>query len=239
MKIFFITDNKLWFSKINSWRANRTERVEVYCSPSGQSLFEAEIDENMISPIDLKADYERLLGEFEIGVSCHCKQIFPRKLVEGIECFNFHPGLNPYNRGWFPQVFSILNGLPAGATIHRMDSQIDHGPIVAQQSVNIRASDTSKTVYDRVVEAEFGLFDHWIDKLMDRNYREYLPESEGNYNSISDFESLCEIDLNQKLSFAQAIDYLRAMTFEGYYNAYFYDEDGKKNFVSLNIEKDK
>lgn len=239
MKIFFVTDNRSWFSKISSWRVNRPEKIEVYCSPNGQSIFKTEIEEKLISPIDLKADYKRLLREFFIGVSCHCKQIFPRELVDGIDCFNFHPGLNPYNRGWFPQVFSILNGLPAGATIHRMDAQIDHGAIVAQRPVSIRASDTSKTVYDRIVEAEFDLFDNWMGKLVDGNYQESLPESEGNYNSISNFESLCEIDLNRKVSFGEAIDYLRAMTFDGYDNAYFYDEDGKKIFVSLNIKRDK
>jgi methionyl-tRNA formyltransferase len=75
-----------------------------------------------------------------------------------MRCINIHPGLNPYNRGWYPQVFAINNGLPHGATIHEMDDKIDHGDIIYQKSVDIKLSDTSKTLYERVLDTEIFLF---------------------------------------------------------------------------------
>lgn len=239
MKIFFVTDNRPWFNKIDSWRSERIEEVKIFCSPKGKSLFEDEISQGFISPLDLKTDFKRLITEFDLGFSCHCKQIFPAELVENVNCFNFHPGLNPYNRGWFPQVFSIINELPVGATVHKMDKEIDHGAIVAQQEVQVLASDTSKSVYDRIMNEEFRLFDQHIESIISGSVTCNNPDNEGNYNSISDFRELCEIDLDKKVTFREAINYLRAMTFDGYDNAYFWDQANKnKVYVSLNIKSE-
>ena len=236
MKIFFITDNKVWFEKIKSWRSTRSEQVEIFCSPKGKVLFEKEVEAGQLSPLDLRSDYEKLLHDYEVGFSCHCKQIFPAELVEKVKCFNFHPGLNPYNRGWFPQVFSIINGLPVGATVHKMDDEIDHGWIVAQQEIQVSEADTSKSVYDKIMEAEFKLFDELIDKIISGQIDCSFPGNEGNYNSISDFKELCKIDLNQKVTFREAINYLRAMTFDSYDNAFFCDKNGRRVYISLNIK---
>jgi methionyl-tRNA formyltransferase len=236
VKVFFITDNRKWFEKVDLWKKERSEEIEVYCSPAGVALFSNEIGEGCISALDLNLLSDDFSENFDIGISCHCKQIFPSKLVENIKCFNFHPGLNPHNRGWFPQVFSILDGQPVGATLHKMDEKIDHGPIIDQRIINITDWDTSKSVYERILKSEFDLFDQWIDRLLKGEFEEVRLESEGNYNSISDFKKLCEIDLDKKISFKEAIDYLRAMTFDGYDNAYFYSSDGRKVYVSLNIK---
>jgi len=85
----------------------------------------------------------KIISDYDLVFSLHCKQIFPKRLVENVCCINFHPGLNPYNRGWYPQAFSIINGLPDGSTIHLMDSEVDHGAIIAQKKVDIKVSDTS------------------------------------------------------------------------------------------------
>lgn len=236
MNIFFLTDNKLWFSFLDSWRGERKESISIFCSPEGGDIFPEEINHGQISVIDVKNNVDALSFNFDVGFSCHCKQIFPKTLVESIPCFNFHPGLNPHNRGWFPQVFSIINGKPVGATVHKMDHKIDHGPVVAQKAIDINSWDTSRTVYDRILKAEFELFDIWVDHLLSGNFKEVALDSAGNYNSISDFKDLCEIDLERKVSFKEAIDYLRAMSFDGYDNAFFYDQSGRKIYVSISLK---
>lgn len=238
MKIFVVTDNRAWFKKIDDWRSGKQSTIEIFCSPKGVSLFTKELENGSISSIDLKSHHPNLIRDYDVGISCHCKQIFPAELVSSIKCFNIHPGLNPYNRGWFPQVFSILNGLPVGATIHEMDEKIDHGFIVASEKVEILDSDTSRNVYDKIIEAEFRLFDSHIDNILAGNYCRFSPKGEGNYNSISDFKKLCQIDLDERVTFRGAINYLRAMTFDGYNNAYFYDSYGKKVYVSINISSE-
>ncbi|MEM9666371.1 MAG: formyltransferase family protein, partial [Bacteroidota bacterium] len=51
---------------------------------------------------------------------------FPRGLV------NLHPGLLPYNRGAYPNVWSLVDQTPAGVTLHQIDAGIDTGPVLAQ-----------------------------------------------------------------------------------------------------------
>lgn len=235
MNIFFVTDNKIWFDFLNEWRKKRLDDISLFCSPAGSAIFIDEIDRGLISIIDIKLESVELKEKFDIGFSCHCKQIFPKVLVESIPCFNFHPGFNPENRGWFPQVFSIINGKPAGATLHKMDCEIDHGPIIERTRVEINNWDTSKSVYDRVLNEEFKLFDKWIDRILTGDYEETNLDSVGNYNSITDFKNLCEIDLEKKVTFKEAIDYLRAMTFDGYDNAFFKADD-QNIYVSINLK---
>ena len=70
-------------------------------------------------------------------ISLHCKQLFPKGLISTVKCINVHPGLNPHNRGWYPQVFSIINKRPLGATIHEIDEELDHGDVIAQKEVPV------------------------------------------------------------------------------------------------------
>lgn len=188
-------------------------------------------------PINLKVDYGKIISSYQIAFSLHCKQIFPKQLVGSVRCYNLHPGLNPYNRGWFPQVFSIMNKLPAGATLHEMDEKIDHGDIVDQQEVSIDASDNSLSAYNKIIEAEIVILNRSLNSILSNDYKA-SETTEGNYNSIVDYEGLLELDLNKQMSVGEVIDRLRALTHPPYRNAYFIDPvDQKKCYVSLNIEK--
>ncbi|WP_350546441.1 dTDP-4-amino-4,6-dideoxyglucose formyltransferase [Pseudoalteromonas sp. 5-MNA-CIBAN-0065] len=175
-----------------------------------------------------------ILEKYDVVISAHCKQIFPKRLVENIRCINIHPGLNPYNRGWFPQVFSIINKLPIGCTIHEMDEEIDHGSIIYQKSVSITPSDGSLEVYNKVLEAEKFLISRYFDNLISGNYELVKVETEGNYNGIEDFHALCELDLTNTATLSEHLDLLRALTHGEFKNGYFQDGD-KKYFVKLEI----
>jgi hypothetical protein len=181
---------------------------------------------------------ENVLQEYNIVFSLHCKQIFPERLVENVFCVNFHPGLNPFNRGWYPQAFSILNDLPIGATIHLMDADIDHGEIIAQKKVCIEESDTSLELYRKVVEAEKSLITDNISNIMLGNFQTIAPTDEGNYNSINSYRSICELDLTSIGTLKDHIKLLRATSHGNFKNAYFTDVVGSKYYVKIVIEKE-
>ena len=111
LRLFFLTDNKLWFEHIvsNVVPLITDCQIEIFCSPKGSSLFNLEISNGAIRVLDLDVLDDEWMRHYKVGISAHCKQIFPAKLVENVRCYNIHPGYNPYNRGWFPQVFSIIN----------------------------------------------------------------------------------------------------------------------------------
>lgn len=239
MKICVITDNKRLFTEFKRIVSEKCSehQVEYFCSLKNTEMFSDYSSE--IVGLDLKKCEKSFFASFDLFISAHCKQIFPDELVKKHRCINIHPGLNPYNRGWFPQVFSIINGLPAGVTIHEMDSQLDHGAIIYQKEVEIYSYDTAETVYSRIIDTEIELLGMHIKDLVVGNYSSIKPKDEGNINYLSDFKKLCKLDLDHIGSLRDHINLLRATTFEGYKNAYF-DDDGRKIYVTLKFlyEKD-
>ncbi len=236
-KVFAVTDNRFIFENFAPiFKVNGAD-VDFYCSPKSKKMFAAEISAGTMRPITLKEESEKLIQDgYQFGFSCHSKQVFSAALVNALLCVNIHPGYNPYNRGWFPQVFSILNKKPAGLTIHVMDEEIDHGAIIAQQKIEIESFDTSLTAYNKVIAAEVELFKEILPQILDGSYKRKDMDGEGNYNSIKDYKALLEIDLDKQVTMGEAIDYLRAMTHPPYKNAYFIDEKGRKIMVGLEIE---
>jgi len=187
--------------------------------------------------IDLRNDIEvkNIINSFDIIFSLHCKQIFPAKLVNNATCINIHPGFNPYNRGWYPQVFSIINKLPVGVTIHLMNSEIDHGPIIYQQKISIQEHETSLEVYKKVIVKEKEMLEKHFSNLVFGDYITFDAEDDGNYNSITDFNNLCELNLDNTASLKEHIDLLRALSHGNFKNAYFINSEGQKNYISLTI----
>lgn len=238
-KIFVVTDNKNIYKEFKRITKHKDIKVEYFCSSKSNLLFSSEIKNKEVNILSLKKDYKKLIEEkYYLGFSCHSKQLFPSDLVNSILCINIHPGLNPYNRGWFPQVFSIINKLPAGATIHVMDEEIDHGEIIVQEEVFVESHDTSLDVYNKILLKEIELFEINIDHILNLEFNTKKPSFEGNYNSIQDYRNLCQIDLDKKVSMGEAIDYLRALTHLPYKNAYFIDENGKKIYISIDLYKE-
>lgn len=187
-----------------------------------------------VPEFSVKSAWRAIAAEHDLVISIHCKQLFPADLVRSIRCINVHPGLNPYNRGWYPQVFSIINGLPAGVTIHEMDDLLDHGPIIAQQALRIESWDTSGSVYLRLMALEREMVLRCYAQIRDGTYRAIAPTCEGNVNLRRDFASLCRIDLDETASFGAVIDRLRALSHADFWNAYFVDRAGRK--VSVRIQ---
>lgn len=193
------------------------------------------------TPLDLKLPetIDFVVNHYVLIFSLHCKQIFPEQIVNKVRCINLHPGLNPYNRGWYPQVFSIINKKPIGATLHFMDDQVDHGEIIAQKEVFINSWDTSLEVYNRVICAEKELLLKNIVHILNGTAVSKKPQCEGNYNSILDFKKLCELDLHSKASLKEHIDLLRALSHGNFMNAYYVDEQGGQVFIKIELTRNK
>jgi len=192
------------------------------------------------TPCDLRNEetVNEIIATAELVFSLHCKQIFPERLVTLIRCINVHPGFNPHNRGWFPQVFSIMNKLPAGVTIHLMDQEVDHGAIIYQSPVKVEESNTSLDVYRKVIAQEKVLLANHLVNLVLGDYATTPAKTEGNYNSIADFKACCELDLKATGTLQEHIDLLRALTHGNLKNAFFKDSQGHKHYIRVQIESE-
>lgn len=175
---------------------------------------------------------------YSLILSLHCKQIFPSTLVTNVRCVNIHPGFNPTNKGWFPQVFGIINGDVCGVTIHEMNSDVDAGPIIVQQKVHVNEWDTSLEVYERCIDLEQSLLADWLIRIVSGNYEAFQPTSEGNYNGIADFRSLCQIDMGHMGTLRDHINLLRALSHGDFENAWFRATDGRRIYVNISLKLD-
>lgn len=189
--------------------------------------------------VDMKSDIDldRIIKNNDLVISAHCKKIFPKRLIENIKCINIHPGFNPYNRGWFPQVFSINNGLPVGATVHIIDELLDHGDIIIREQVEIDDIDTSLSLYNKIIEKEIEIFKKVFPDIIKGNIKPESPEIEGNVNYKSDFNNLCELDMGRTGTLKEHIDLLRSLSHGEYDNAYFINDSGDKIYVKINLKK--
>lgn len=240
MKVCVITDNQYIFDSFSDLLKRKPQKAEFdFFYTSWNKAFHEKYGENgAMRPLKLKEQSDEFFNSYDLFISLHCKQLFPDKMVTEHMCINVHPGYNPYNRGWFPQVFGIMNKLPIGVTIHKMDTELDHGPILYQQKLELHGNDTSKDIYGRILALEMKLVEEHIEDILNGNYTLTPMAEEGNINTKHDFEQLCEMDLDKHATYGEVIDYLRAMTFEPYNNAYFVDSDGKKVYVGVTLKKE-
>ena len=163
----------------------------------------------------------------------------PERLVNAVKCINVHPGYNPVNRGWYPQVHAIIKDLPIGATIHEIDEKLDHGPIISRAYVEKRITDTSLSLYNRILEKELELLDGNILDILDGSYSVSSPEDEGVLHLRKDFDNLREFDLESRMTGMEFINRLRGMTHGDFRNLYFRDpETGRKIFVSISLTEE-
>lgn len=154
-------------------------------------------------------------------------------------CVNLHPSLLPYNRGQYPNVWSIVEGTPAGVTLHYMDAGIDTGDIAAQREVAIDVTDTGESLYRKLEAAAFELFcDNWPRLIEGRLTRVPQVRGAGTYHRTRDVEALDRIDLDRNYTARDLINVLRARTFPPYDGAYF-EHDGKRVYLRLSLETER
>ena len=210
-----------------------------FCYSDSNEQFKSKYkDASDFKPVNVNKECDRIIEKYDLIFSLHFKQLFPSKLVKSVLCVNLHPGYNPYNRGWFPHVFSILNGKPTGATLHILDEFIDHGPIIDQEEVDIVAWDTSESLYYKVLDMEIVLFERNFEKIINNSFITNKSVNEGNINFKKDYENLCKLDLSQTDSFHNFLNRLRALSHGKYHNCYFLDEKGNRIFVRVIIESE-
>lgn len=232
--IFVLTDNKNLYRRFYDLLVKKEiiEFFDFYCSPDN-----SEMQNIGLEPINLLEKQNFFLTKYKIGFSIHSKQMFPKKLVNTIQCFNVHPGYNPYNRGWYPQVFAIIEDNRIGATLHKMDEKLDNGDIIDRIEVEKYIWDTSETLYNRVLDAEIEMLNINIINVIEGNYSSFRPEFEGRLYLRNDFNNLCEINLDEKGSFYDFFNRLRALSHGNYSNAYIIEKKtNRKVYLKLIIE---
>ena len=82
---------------------------------------------------------------------------------------NIHPSLLPAFPGLHTQQQAIDAGCKvAGATVHQVTAELDHGPILAQAVVPVLPGDTAETLAARVLTQEHLIYPRAIAELLQK-----------------------------------------------------------------------
>jgi phosphoribosylglycinamide formyltransferase-1 len=105
------------------------------------------------------AGYMRLLSPWFV------KQ-FPHRIL------NIHPSLLPAFPGLEAQQQAFAYGVKvAGCTVHLVDEELDHGPIIVQKSVPVLPTDDEHTLAARILEQEHIAYSEAINIVLNREFR--------------------------------------------------------------------
>jgi phosphoribosylglycinamide formyltransferase-1 len=104
------------------------------------------------------AGYMRLLSPGFI-------QAFPHRIL------NIHPSLLPAFRGLDAQTQAFDYGVQVtGCTVHFVDEQLDHGPIILQRPVPVLPTDDAHTLAARILEQEHIAYSEAIARVLSGKY---------------------------------------------------------------------
>jgi methionyl-tRNA formyltransferase len=174
----------------------------------------------------------------DVGVSIMLGYILRRALLEllPIGCINLHISFLPFNRGTYPNVWSIVDGTPAGVTLHYIDEGVDTGDIIAQTPVHVEPVDTGASLYRKLELAALELFKQQWPRIREgRSGR--MPQSvlEGTAHRARDVDQIDQIDLDRSYTARHLIDIIRARTFPPFRGAYI-TVGGRRIYLRLDLE---
>ena len=105
------------------------------------------------------AGYMRLLGPSFV-------RAFENRIL------NIHPSLLPAFPGIDAQRQALDHGVKlTGCTVHLVDEQLDHGPIVMQRAVEVLDDDTVETLSGRVLQQEHRIYPEAIARVLCEGFR--------------------------------------------------------------------
>lgn len=96
----------------------------------------------LIQPEKLRK--EEIMHNFDFFIVVSYGKIIPKEILDlpKMGTINVHPSLLPLYRGPSPIVTPILNGdKETGVTIIKIDEEMDHGPILAQEKISLSGNE--------------------------------------------------------------------------------------------------
>jgi len=88
-----------------------------------------------------------------------------------LQILNIHPSLLPAFPGLEAQEQAFAYGVKiSGCTVHFVDEELDHGPIVVQRAVPVLASDDEHTLSARILEQEHIAYSEAINLVLEGKF---------------------------------------------------------------------
>lgn len=237
--------------EIARFLAEQEDEVVVLSLANQYPTFDYEIEKALSDNLELRKyfgdlrndieDFKKILNSTQVDtiITVYWPYLLPTEILNSnILTINFHPALLPLNRGWYPHVHNILDGSPAGVTLHKISDRPDEGDIWLQKEVPTYPWDLASDLYTRLQSEIFSLFTsnwHLISSGKIDSFPQ--PKDKGNYHSKNEIEKLDYLDLNRSYKVSELLNLLRARTFGENGFAYFVHE-GQRIKVRLEFKRE-
>jgi methionyl-tRNA formyltransferase len=130
---------------------------------------------------------------------------------------NTHPSLLPYGRGKHYNFWSIVDRVPFGVSLHRVDEDIDSGDIVAQTELSYDWQDTGGSLYRKATDAMLRLVQETYPRLRSLDFQTRPQKlAAGTFHRAAELDAASSIDLDKSYVARDLLNLLRARTFPGY-----------------------
>ena len=114
---------------------------------------------------DRKVDLICMAGYMRLLSPWFVKQ-FPQQIL------NIHPSLLPAFPGLEAQEQAFAYGVKVtGCTVHFVDEELDHGPIIVQKAIPVLETDNEKTLAARILEQEHEAYSEAINLVLSGDFR--------------------------------------------------------------------
>jgi methionyl-tRNA formyltransferase len=103
-----------------------------------------------------------------LGILASYGAFIPQEVIDlfPLGIFNIHPSLLPRYKGPSPIQYTILNGeKEGGVTIIKLDDEIDHGPILAQNSALLDGSETLQSLTEKLFRVGSEMIEEIVQKI--------------------------------------------------------------------------
>jgi phosphoribosylglycinamide formyltransferase-1 len=139
--------------------------IETLVIPSKGKVRE-EHDREVVTALQkYKVDLVCLAGYMRLLSPWFVKQ-FPYKIL------NIHPSLLPAFPGLEAQEQAFAYGVKvAGCTVHFVDEELDHGPIIVQKTISVLDTDNEKTLAARILEQEHIAYSEAVNLVLNGAFR--------------------------------------------------------------------
>lgn len=235
--ILFLNNWGGW--KVAQWLRERNEDiVALVVQPESDERFARQILDALDMPADrvwrapelrnpeTVARFKEL--EPDIGISGWFGYILKPDLLQvfKVGCINLHTAYLPWNRGWYTNVWPILDGSPAGMTIHFIDPGVDTGDLIAQRLVPVEPTDTGGSLHRKITSGMVEFFKETWPLIRAGKYtRTPQDHSKATVYRRGVLATLDHIDPDKEYPAGELLNLLRARTYPPYPAAYFVEND--------------
>ncbi len=206
----------------------KDETLKIFCEENKIRYKEFQPGEKIIS-------YKELFSKFDFGICSGFMKIVPKEIIDSVKkgIFNLHCGKLPDFRGRAPISRTMLAGLnELTITLHKMDSGIDSGDILDEETIKIDSTDDANDLYRKATKSASNLIYKNLHEI-DSGFYELKPQNLSVKPVANGKLTRDECKINWNDDIKKITDKVRALTLP--YPGAFFDFDGKEFIIDYAV----